>query len=61
MGIPYGREEIFPLRHDGVNGCIISAHDLQHGIVQNNEVLDMPLGILDIQYPSPQIHIFHEE
>ena len=53
MGIPYGREEIFPLRHDAVNGCIISAHDLQHGIVQNNVVLVMPLGILDIQYPSP--------
>ena len=45
MGVPYGREKVFPAGHKSADGCIVSAHDLQHRVMQHNIMLVMPFSM----------------
>ncbi len=61
MRIPYGREEIFPPGHNLPNGRIVPAHDFQHGVMQDNVMLVMPLGVLYVQDAPFKVCIFPGE
>lgn len=61
MRIPYGREEIFPPGHNLPNGRIVPAHDFQHGVMQDNVMLVMPLWVLYVQGAPFKVCIFPGE
>ena len=61
MGIAYGRKEIFPAGQKLFDDLIISAHNLQHGVMQDNVMLVMPFGITYIQDALFKIYIFPEK
>jgi len=56
-----GREEIYPSRVKHPDRSIIPSQQIQHGVMQNNIVLRMSLGILDVEDTLGQIDIVHVE
>lgn len=61
MGVPYGREKVFPARYKFADSCIVSAHDLQHRVMQHDIMLVMAFGILYIQDALFKVHIVPAE